>query len=208
MESIDEFLLRRHYLDIHDLLGRGLSYYQISLLVKAGKLRKLNKQSYESLLFHGDPCDFFAVPAYAKKGVVALLSAAIYHELSDERLIDLCVALPRGARVPNPPAYPPMHFVSFSEERYLLGKMIVQDEDGNSFWIYDREKTVCDVFFYRNKIGFEAAMRVLRSYLRSRNRDIDKLLLYGDALGIGKTLRRVLEVLIYDESKWRAIGQR
>jgi hypothetical protein len=41
--------------------------------------------------------------------------------------------------------------------------------------MYNMEKTICDVFRYRNKIGENLALEGLRNYLRRKDSNINKL---------------------------------
>ena len=83
----------------------------------------------------------------------------------------------------------------FTDERFQKGIKTIQIEN-NQFRIYDLEKTVIDIVFYREKIGIEEMKEVLTNYLKRENRNLDKLLKYADILKCGKTIRQYLEVLV------------
>ena len=90
---------------------------------------------------------------------------------------------------------PVMQYYLFSGERYSTGIETIEDEH-NFFRIYDPEKTVCDILFYRNKLGFETAMEVLKTYLQREDRDLNRLMKYAEKLRCGKLLREYLEVIV------------
>jgi hypothetical protein len=69
-------------------------------------------------------------------------------------------------------------------------------EGGDSFRIFDIEKTVVDIIFYRNKIGIEETSEVLRNYLKRKDRQIDRLYTYAKKLRCETIIRTYLEVLI------------
>lgn len=46
---------------------------------------KLNEKNYENVNFNGEDSDFYYVYAYTPTGVVCLLSAAVYYNLSTYR---------------------------------------------------------------------------------------------------------------------------
>ncbi len=50
----------------------------------------------------------------------------------------------------------------------------VQVENG-SFKIYSMEKTLCDIFRYRNKLGEDIALEALKNYISLDNADMNKL---------------------------------
>ena len=69
-------------------------------------------------------------------------------------------------------------------------------EGENAFHIFDIEKTVIDILYYRNKVGIEEATEVLKSYLKHSNRSVDKLYFYAKQLRSESILRTYLEVLL------------
>lgn len=187
---------QQQFIPLKNLKDDGLSLYKINQLVAAGKLNKVTRSYYENMQYDGEINDFYAVPAYTNdKGVVCLLSAAVYYNLTIQRPTEVDVALPRTARMPDSPGWPKMRFYLFSDTRYRTGiRKITQG--GNTFFIYDKEKTVCDVLFYRNKLGFEPAVEVIRNYMNSPDRDLNRLTRYAEALRLKTTMRRFVEVLL------------
>ena len=128
-------------------------------------------------------------------GVVCLLSAAVYYNLSTYRPNAIDVAIPRKAKVSTLPDWPELHICYFTDERYNVG--IVTIEDGNNrFRIYDIEKTVVDIVFYREKIGIEETKEVLTTYLNRSDRNLNKLIRYAELLKCGDVMKKYLEVLV------------
>ena len=185
----------QQFISINDLKKEGYTYYQINKILEEGALVKLNKKYYENLLFNGEPNDFYASTAYSEKGVICLLSAAIHYGLSSERPSHVDVALPRRTRIPKSPEWPTMKYYLFSEPRYELGIETI-NENGNIYRIYDIEKTVCDIIFYRNKIGFEPAIEVIKNYMNCKERNLNKLMDYAGQLREGSVIKQFVEVLV------------
>jgi hypothetical protein len=48
-----------------------------------------------------------------------------------------------------------------------------------SFKIYNAEKTICDMFRYRNKLGEDIALEGLKNYLKRKDANINKLWEYA-----------------------------
>ena len=69
-------------------------------------------------------------------------------------------------------------------------------EGGDTFRIFDIEKTVADVIYCRNKIGIEEASEVLRNYLKGKDRAIDRLYTYAKMLRCEAIVRTYLEALL------------
>ena len=64
-------------ISMKELRDIGYSQYMVSKLVDGGKLIKLNKSNYENTGYQGEESDFYYVEAYAPKGVICLMSAAV-----------------------------------------------------------------------------------------------------------------------------------
>ena len=62
--------------------------------------------------------------------------------------------------------------------------------------IFDIEKTVIDIIYYRNKVGIAETSEVLRSYLKRKDRQIDRLYTYAKMLRCESIVRTYLEVLV------------
>lgn len=178
-----------------ELRNMGFSYYRINQMVEQGMLTKLNKKYYENLGFDGEESDFYYVYAYVPDGVVCLLSAAVYYNLSTYRLEAIDVAIPRNGNVSTLPDWPELKVCYFTDDRYYTGIEIIEDGK-NRFRIYDIEKTVVDIVYYREKIGIEETKEVLTSYLRRSDRNLNRLIRYAEILKCGNTMKRYLEVLL------------
>jgi hypothetical protein len=93
MESFDKIMIEevmammpfpveKQFISSQELHEAGYSNYKIRQMVSAGDLIGVNRKWYENAHYTGEINDFYAVPAYAKQGIVCLISAAVYHELS------------------------------------------------------------------------------------------------------------------------------
>ena len=180
---------------VQELKDKGFSHYKINQMVEHGKLIKLNKKFYENTNFDGVESDFYYAYAFVPDGVVCLLSAAVYYNLSTYRTDAIDVAIPRKAKVSTLPDWPELNICYFTDERFETGIEMIEDGN-NRFRIYDIEKTVVDIVFYREKIGIEETKEVLLNYLRRSDRDLNRLIRYADMLKCGDIMKMYLEVLV------------
>ena len=74
--------------------------------------------------------------------------------------------------------------------------VITVKEGGNEFQIYDMEKTVVDIVFYREKVGIEETKEILVTYLQRKDRNLNRLLKYAELMKCDKAMRQYLEVLV------------
>ena len=182
-------------ISMKELKGIGLSQYMVAKLVDVGKLIKLNKSYYEITGYHGEESDFYYAEAYAPNGVICLLSAAVHYNLTTYIPDAIDVAIPRKAKVSTIPDWPKMNIHYYTDERYELGINTVE-EGGNQYRIYDMEKTVVDIVFYREKVGIEETKEILLTYLQRKDRNLNRLLKYAELMKCGKVMRGYLEVLV------------
>ncbi len=178
-----------------ELKELGLSYYKINKMVLDGMLERLNKSHYENLVYEGEENDFYYVMAYTKTGVVCLLSAAVYYGLTNYRPDSIDVAIPKKKNITTLPEWPALNLYYFDDYRYNFGISLVE-EGKNQFQIFDIEKTVIDIVYYRNKIGIEETKEILTNYLLRPDRNINQLIRYSKMLKCYDILNTYLEVLI------------
>lgn len=180
---------------VAQLKSQGYSYYKINQLVQAGILVRLNKKTYENTQFQGEDSDFYYAYAYAPEGIVCLMSAAVYYNLTTYRPDTIDIAIQNKARISTVPDWPTLQFYYYGKERYETGIQIIKDGP-NQFQIYDLEKTVIDVICYRNKIGIQETKEILTNYLKREDRNLNRLYRYGEKLRCSEVLRTYLEVLV------------
>lgn len=178
-----------------ELKEKGFSQYRINKLVDEGTLIRLNKSFYENANYNGEESDFYFVQAFAPKGIICLLSAAVYYHLTNFIPDAVDVAIPRKAKVSTIPEWPQMNIHHYTDDRYELG-VITVTEGENEFRIYDVEKTVVDIVFYREKVGIEETKEILVTYLERKDRNLNLLLKYAELMKCQKVMRQYLEVLV------------
>ena len=185
----------RKFIKIAELKDMGYSYYKIGKLEANGTLKRINRSTYENLSYKGEENDFFSAEAYVPDGVICLMSAARYYGLTDFLPDAVDVAIARKKKVNALPDWPEIRIYYFDPGRMDIGVQKIRDEE-NSFHIFDIEKTVVDVIYYRNKLGIEETSEILKKYLERKDRQIDRLYEYAKKLRCEKTIRTYLEVLI------------
>jgi len=192
---MNTFAENKKFYTISELKDMGYSYYRIRKIEENGTFKRVNRNTFENLAYKGDENDFFSAEAFVPNGVICLMSAARYYELTDFLPDTVDVAIERKKKVSTLPEWPKIRIFYFDQSRMDLGVTEVQDGD-NCFHIFDIEKTVVDIVYYRNKIGIVETSEVLRKYLKRRDRQIDRLYAYAKVLRCEKIIRTYLEVLL------------
>jgi len=178
-----------------DIQGKGIHHREIKRGMDAGKIVRVKRGLYRladiPLISHQGFVDLArAVP----EGVMCLLSALSYYELTTFNPSVTSMAICRGSRKPKID-YPPVEFYHFSKKQFEAG---VSEIKGKSykFRIYNPEKTICDCFRYRNKLGLDIAREGLSEYLKRRDRNLEKLLEYAEICRIKPLLQTWLNAMV------------
>ena len=185
----------KKFITTTELKNMVYTYYKIDKLEKVGILSRINRSTYENLDYKGDENDFFSAEAYVPNGVICLMSAARYYGLTNFLPDAVDVAIERKKKVNTLPEWPEIRIFYFSQSRMDIGVKKIY-EGKNCFHIFDIEKTVVDIIYYRNKIGIEETSEVFKNYLKRRDRQIDRIYAYAKRLRCEEVVRTYLEVLI------------
>jgi len=177
-----------------DLVPYGIPRTCLSRLVAAGKLQRIGRGLY--VLPDNDVTEYHSLAEACKrvpKGVVCLLSALRFHELTTQNPCDIWLAIGEKAWRPRI-QYPPLRIVHFSQA--TLGAGIEEHRiEGVTVRVYSPAKTVTDCFKYRNKIGLDVAIEALRECWRSRRCTMDDLWHYAGLCRVRNVMRPYLESL-------------
>jgi predicted transcriptional regulator of viral defense system len=173
----------------------GVPKHAIYDMVRAGELIKEARGLYRLAETEplGNP-DLVQVGFLVPKGVIFLISALYFHELTTQVPHQVYVALPRATKKTRID-YPPIKFFYLSDEQYLAG---IQGYilDGVAIRIYDKEKTICDCFKYRKQIGNDIALEALKDYMRQPSPNVHLLMEYARINRVEKLIRPYVEILL------------
>jgi len=137
--------------------------------------------------------DLVTVAKRVPSGVLCLVSALSYHELTTQVPHTIDVALERGKTKPRLD-YPPTRFFWFSGPAFHEG-IETHELDGVPIRIYDPEKTIVDCFRYRNQIGMDVVLESLRAWRERRRKKLDALLRYARMRHVERAMRPYLEAM-------------
>jgi predicted transcriptional regulator of viral defense system len=128
------------------------------------------------------------------KAVICFSSALAFHELTTFIPTAITYAIPRSDK-PIKLAHPPTEPHFFSEVQYKTGVEYRETKSGD-IRMYGMEKTICDCFRFRNKLGEDIALEGLKEYLRRRDRDLTKLMKLADVCRVGVIVSRYVKAIV------------
>lgn len=189
------FLENNGVLRVSTALKLGIPLYAIYNLQKIGDLVKEGKGLYrlKETAPLGNP-DLVQISLRVPKGVICLISALYYYNMTTQIPHQVYVALPRDVKTPKI-EYPPIKVFHLSEKPYLSG-ISEQVIDGIKVRIYDPEKTIVDCFKFREKVGTDVATEALKDYLNQPRPNLRLIIKYARVNRVEKVIRPYLEALV------------
>jgi predicted transcriptional regulator of viral defense system len=136
--------------------------------------------------------DLVQVALRVPKGVICLVSALAFHNLTTQIPRQVYVALPLEAEKPRL-VYPPVRLFWLSQPAYSAG-MELHLLEGVTVRIFNREKSIADCFKYRSKIGLDVALAALKDGL-GQGCKLESLIAYARIDRVEKIMRPYLEAL-------------
>lgn len=192
---MEENILTKAFYARKELNGLGISDYKIKQLVSQNKLTKISATYYENMNYKGLINDYHYIPLLVKNGVICLLSAASYYGYTTYRQTSVDVAVPQGSNFRCQYGYPPITLHYLVPRKYNEGIILVK-EDANTFLIFNKERTVCDILMNRTKLDSEEVKNILINYLHDEERDLNKLYQMADKLGCLKILELYMGIML------------
>jgi predicted transcriptional regulator of viral defense system len=177
-----------------EALAAGVHPRTLYGMRSTGELERLSRGLYRlaSLPPLSDP-DLATVSKIVPQGVICLISALAYHELTTQIPHEVHLALPRTARHPTL-KYPPLRVFRFSRQAFEAG-IETHTIDGAPVRIYSAEKSLADCFKFRNKIGLDVAIEALRTYRGRRHHRLHEVLQYARLCRVENVVRPFLEAI-------------
>jgi predicted transcriptional regulator of viral defense system len=177
-----------------DLVPYGIQAEYLRRLCDKGLLKKLSRGSYVPARTRKSPALSLAIVGRAvPNGVICLQSAMAFHGLAESDPDSIAVAIERRAARPRVD-YPELRVArlggpAFTEgvETHLVENVKVR--------IYSLEKTLTDLFKFRNKIGPHIAVDGLRTALAERDVNLKKLWHYARLCRVERVMKPYVDAL-------------
>lgn len=172
----------------------GVPRQALTRLVQSGAVQKLTRGLYA--LANYEPSQHQAIIEAQKRvpdGVICLLSALQFHDLTTQNPHEVWIAIDEKARIPKLD-YPPLRVVRFPEQLRRKG-VKAHRLAGVDVRVTSAARTVADCFKYRNKIGLDVALEALRDFRANKSDTMDELWDAAKLTRVNRVMTPYLEAL-------------
>ena len=172
----------------------GLSRMYISRLVNEGHLERVGYGLYSlAAVEFNENQSILEVTAKVPKGVLCLLSALRFHDLTTQNPFEVWIAIERDTWLPKMDAVR-LRVFSFSPKVYEAG-IETHRIDGVDVKVYSPAKTIADCFYYQKTVGLDVCIEALRDAWRSRKVTMDELFHFAKIRNVKGTILPYLNTL-------------
>ena len=162
-----------------DFKAAGIPLVYLKRLTDAGNLVRLGRGVYQQPERVGEDVahDLAEAARLVPNGVISLISALRYHEVTTQLPHAVWMTIPHKARTPNIRS-PRLEIVRATGEALTAGVQHVRIE-GVDVPIYCVAKTVADCCKHRRHVGEDVAIEALRDAVRERKTSASELMKYA-----------------------------
>ena len=195
---IYQFIAKQGVATVADLakldLSRPALYRELAVLLDEGRIVRVRRGAYQVAEVMDASDSWVQVMQRYPQGVLCLLSALAFHELTTQSPPVVWLALPKSAWHKTD-EYPPLRILHFSGEAFTAG-VETHQRQGGVVRVYSVAKTVADGFKFRNRIGLDVAIEALREGWQQRRFTLEELDAMARICRVQAVRRPYIEALV------------
>lgn len=194
IDSLSELAREKGLFRVRELDAHGIPHKYVYRLEKRGELVRLGRGIYQHVDHETTAHHSFAVASKrVPHGVICLLSALRFHELTTQNPHEVWMAIGRADATPNPESMS-LRVVRMSGTSREAG---IEEHtiENVSVKVYNPAKTVADCFKFRSKVGLDVAIEALRDYVRG-GRSMDTLWRFAGICRVQTVIRPYMEAVV------------
>lgn len=178
-----------------DFMTAGFYRSDLGLLVSKGIIERV-RQGYYQLADNYSITEAEYISRLLPEGIVCVESALFYYGYTDFTPREWSIAVPRTVSQAKLKSFiVPLKAYYIQSDNFELGKTQA-DFDGTILPIYDKERTICDCFKYRNKLDNELFAKAVNAYVVDKEKNLVNLSKYAKQLRVHNKMINMMEVLL------------
>lgn len=178
-----------------DFVAKGINKYEVAAFCKEGFIERIRRGFYQLPQGSGTTEEQL-IRELLPQGIVCVESALFHYGYSDFSPRKWSVAVPRTASrtVKNIEEFPIKAY--YIQKDFLTIGKSMDDFNGVTLPVYDRERTICDCFKYRTKLDNEIFNRAVNAYAADEKKNLANLSKYAKKMKLYTKVMNVMEVLL------------
>jgi len=166
----------------NDLMKQGITNRHLNKLIGEGKLQRIKKGVYQWIeeYIEESAIIFKLIP----KAILCMESALYYHCYTDRTPTCFNIAVDRDSNKRKYKIDYPIVKPYYIEEKYLEIGLMDGEINGIKVRVYDKERTICDVLRYVNKMDKEIFNKAIQNYINDDMKNVNKLIDYSKKLRV------------------------
>lgn len=190
---LNELIKNNNMITTSQVITLGFSRALLSKYVKEGLLERSRQGIYT--LPESIHDDMYTLALRSENIIFSHETALFLNGLSDRTPFSHSVTIPSNSSLPN----------SLKEEctcyyiksdLHQEGIIYKKTTFGNTIRCYDPERTICDLLRSRSRLDEETVINALKNYAGYKEKDLKRLGIYAEKLGVSTMLKRYMEVLL------------
>lgn len=194
IEKFDDMTKRNNgYLTTADVVAAGYSKTYLAEYIRQRDMERVAQGVYMSSDVWLD--EMYIIHLRNKNAVFSHESALYMHNLIDSEPTAVMLTVPKG--------YNAKHLKERECRVYYvptdifeMGRIEKETNFGNKVYVYDMDRTVCDIIRYKDKFEIQTFQTAIREYMRSKDKNIHNLMKYAEKMKISDKVRVYTEVML------------
>lgn len=170
-----------------DMISLGLGRYHIKELEKDGTIEKVERGIYCHKDYTSDTMKIYQ--KMNNKMIYSNETALYLHDLVDRYPMVYTATTISGYHLREKENLK-LYYVK--EELWDIGKMEIKDPWGNMLYVYDMERTICDIIKNQKKIELQVYLQAIKNYFQKKDKNLRKLARYAKKMGIQDKVKDIV----------------
>ncbi len=170
----------------------GIDYRRILQFVEEGSLTRVKSGYYTTK--SGDYSEEQLIVAMYPDGILTLGSALYYHGYLKQRPFGWSIAISKNTSKSRFKIEYPIVTPCYTEPEVMELGVTTVDVAGSEMKIYDKDRLICDVLKYQEKLDRDDFREGVFAYIRDESKQVDKLMEYARERQVLKKVQSMIGV--------------
>lgn len=181
------------YITTKEVSKNDIPKIYLTQLVDEKKLIRISRGLYMLPDCFGD--EYYRFQVITNYSVFSLETALYLHNYSDRVPTVYNITVPRNyngylSKEKN------VKLSYVKEELLNLGITEIESPLGQKIKVYDLERTICDIIKFKSKVDPEIFSKALKQYVKSKDKNLNNLIIYARKLNVEDEVRKYMEVML------------